>query len=641
MSKIIIIEGNSNDKDNIRAYMVKGEKGYSAYDLYVQNGGTLTEEQWLDAFLNAENYYTKSEIDTSQNNQNTIINKKPYYFNTAADMKNYNFVAGDMAITKGYYNENDGGNAEYTIRTKTVDDVEDNGFIHFLTNNLVAEMICNDFINIKQFGAIEDGETDDTTAFSNAINCITKKNIKNLVLNNKNYVITEKLTISSVNILGNNATILYTSSGSTEDYPLHFTGENFKIENLNFDLGDSTYLSPAIRLQNCNNVEIVNGYYTHFIDLYSNNKNIVQRNLRFTSKCGLTVRELFNYTTENILFENCLAIRNEYPDEVLWFVSSNGTIRNVKCVNCTLIHNGGSQNCVSISAYYDGSLIENINFENCIFKLNITGYNGISIGHSSSNTPGNVKKVIFKNCKFSLTCYTDNRIVCRNEKDRKEVVFDNCKINVEDSTKYGFWDCTFYNSDLNVDSLEYAFRCCNFDNCDIIAEDSNYATVGACNIINSKMSCKGLANLINVNLYGIENETKIVNTEITTVGDTVFQVSSNSGKIYLQDCKINNPVNSTVFSTVSVTSDCYYTLKNCDIVTGYSKLSNYNPNSHIYIDNLSTNNQPIAIDINDIDSNSRLAIALNTLILAPIGTGLYYRKTSDGNATGNFTLYGN
>lgn len=63
MSKMTIIEGNSNDKDQIRVYMVKGERGYSAYDLYVQQGGTLTEEEWLDAFLNANNFYNKSEVD--------------------------------------------------------------------------------------------------------------------------------------------------------------------------------------------------------------------------------------------------------------------------------------------------------------------------------------------------------------------------------------------------------------------------------------------------------------------------------------------------------------------------------------------------------------------------------------------------
>lgn len=63
MAKMTIIEGNSNDKDNTRAYMVKGERGYSSYELYVKHGGTLTEEEWLDAFLNADNYYDKSETD--------------------------------------------------------------------------------------------------------------------------------------------------------------------------------------------------------------------------------------------------------------------------------------------------------------------------------------------------------------------------------------------------------------------------------------------------------------------------------------------------------------------------------------------------------------------------------------------------
>lgn len=72
MSKMIIIEGNSNDKNNIRNYLVKGERGYSAYELYVQNGGTLTEEEWLDAFLNADNYYTKDETDDLLDNKSNI-----------------------------------------------------------------------------------------------------------------------------------------------------------------------------------------------------------------------------------------------------------------------------------------------------------------------------------------------------------------------------------------------------------------------------------------------------------------------------------------------------------------------------------------------------------------------------------------
>ena len=72
MSKMIIIEGNSNDKNNIRNYLVKGERGYSAYELYVQNGGTLTEEEWLDEFTNADNFYNKSETDNLLDNKINI-----------------------------------------------------------------------------------------------------------------------------------------------------------------------------------------------------------------------------------------------------------------------------------------------------------------------------------------------------------------------------------------------------------------------------------------------------------------------------------------------------------------------------------------------------------------------------------------
>lgn len=42
----------------------KGERGYSAYEIAVQNGYTGTEEEWANAFLSADYYYTKTEADT-------------------------------------------------------------------------------------------------------------------------------------------------------------------------------------------------------------------------------------------------------------------------------------------------------------------------------------------------------------------------------------------------------------------------------------------------------------------------------------------------------------------------------------------------------------------------------------------------
>lgn len=42
----------------------KGERGDSAYEIAVKHGYTGTEEQWSDDFLNADNYYDKTEMDT-------------------------------------------------------------------------------------------------------------------------------------------------------------------------------------------------------------------------------------------------------------------------------------------------------------------------------------------------------------------------------------------------------------------------------------------------------------------------------------------------------------------------------------------------------------------------------------------------
>jgi hypothetical protein len=46
----------------------KGERGYSNYDLYVLNGGTMTEQEWLDHFgVDLTGYAKTSEVDTKDN----------------------------------------------------------------------------------------------------------------------------------------------------------------------------------------------------------------------------------------------------------------------------------------------------------------------------------------------------------------------------------------------------------------------------------------------------------------------------------------------------------------------------------------------------------------------------------------------
>lgn len=91
-------------------------------------------------------------IDTTDGESVQLkLNKKPYYYNSVADMKaDTKLKAGDMAITLGYYEANDGGGAFYKI----CNEINNTYMKENLSNGLFAEIIIQDSqINIKQLGA--------------------------------------------------------------------------------------------------------------------------------------------------------------------------------------------------------------------------------------------------------------------------------------------------------------------------------------------------------------------------------------------------------------------------------------------------------------------------------------------------------
>lgn len=111
---------------------------------------------------------TLQEIITEYIKLNSII-----AFNTVADLKNAtNLIEGSFAETYGFYSVNDGGSAKYKIRKLVNTDVVDNALLIALNNDLtlVAELIIDKKLNVKQIGAHGDGTADDTTAIQNALN---------------------------------------------------------------------------------------------------------------------------------------------------------------------------------------------------------------------------------------------------------------------------------------------------------------------------------------------------------------------------------------------------------------------------------------------------------------------------------------
>lgn len=73
----------------------KGERGYSAYEIAVQHGYEGTEEQWVEDFINAENYYDKTE----SYNKTEVYNKSEVYNKEESDSKY--ILKGDFAILTG------------------------------------------------------------------------------------------------------------------------------------------------------------------------------------------------------------------------------------------------------------------------------------------------------------------------------------------------------------------------------------------------------------------------------------------------------------------------------------------------------------------------------------------------------------
>lgn len=128
MSKMIIVEGNSNDKDNVRVLMVKGEKGEQ---------GDLNHNDIVD---NLTSTATNKVLSANQGKVlNDKVNKKPYYFNSVADMKSTNLKVGDCAILLGYYELNDIKPKIYKIKERTENDINQGLYSIILNENLIAQ----------------------------------------------------------------------------------------------------------------------------------------------------------------------------------------------------------------------------------------------------------------------------------------------------------------------------------------------------------------------------------------------------------------------------------------------------------------------------------------------------------------------
>lgn len=322
---------------------------------------------------------TLQEIIAEYLNANAL-----WCFDNVDDMKNAsNLIAGSFAKTLGFYELNDKGEALYKIREITNQDVVDNASIIALNDeNLVAELvITNKSINVLQFGAIGDGNTDCTSIFNKVIDYANANN-RDIYIPSGKYKIQNDLhdIIASISIYGDEcgngafelkSTIL--DYRSSLNYLFNFpVAERVggTIKNLSFKNMNNLYKNKCIKcvtsmsyeslIKNCN-------FYQYGNCIYINDTHGVVIDGCAFVKCGSDVANaskdefaIYIYRSVDVSLTNLMIDHSRYQlyiehDSYVYITNSHFEVSNLNIVN------GKS------SIYCDVGNYGHVSFSDCSF----------------------------------------------------------------------------------------------------------------------------------------------------------------------------------------------------------------------------------------------------------------------------------
>lgn len=248
--------------DTTRVYVYTGsESGYNNGHWYFYN-----DSAWEDGGVyNAQGQQTDTELSTpgiaaDAEATGIRLNKKVTFYNTVALMiaDAANLKVGDTIQTLGYYSVNDGGGAEYKI----VSARDNNHYYENISNNLFAELVIGDGINVKQLGAYGDNTHDDIVAIQTAFDL----NINRIIIPTGVYLISDTINIERGGLIsgfvidGDNCKIAYNGN----DYAIQIS----KLQNAIVKIG--CIYAPnggGIHLVS-NDVDTDANDYVQYIDLY-------------------------------------------------------------------------------------------------------------------------------------------------------------------------------------------------------------------------------------------------------------------------------------------------------------------------------------------------------------------------------------
>lgn len=396
----------------------------------------------------------------------SIIKKKIYHFDNVEEMKNcLTLVPGDVVETLGYYEINDGGGATYKIRSKKSEDIEDNGSIHFIGANLVAELISK-VIYPEMFGAYGDNANDDITAINNTISYCNKKRL-DVNFNKKTYKITNSINLyQGIKINGNYATINGNFNGSLlknisamssiRIHNLNLIGANNDEFTSNFGIELTCYYSTIekVSISNCYKAIQLN---TNASRTLVENK-LIDITLR-NNYNGLDLGNKDNNKLTDGFLKNIIIAGKTNEGNAINIGSCAGWIIDCvhiygNCKNGLILNNGYHTNINNIyieKAIYNlillGQIQIDVNISNISGNLSIENCNGLNIGKSAylpfKNSICNISNVLF-------TATAENCVGIHSENPPKTVISNyNTLVNssISNFTKI---DISKYDSNENV-----------------------------------------------------------------------------------------------------------------------------------------------------------------------------------------------
>ena len=521
---------------------LRGPQGKSAYQISVDNGFVGTEQQWVNSFLTPDGYYNKDAIDT-------LLDKKTYYFTNVATMKlATNLKDGDMVVTLGYYEPNDGGEAEYYITdSESLTDYQEE-----LNSGLYATLIVeNDILNVKQLGAKADNTTDNTSVFNKALSYVNRYTIYFPYGYYKTSYLNSVTTNTNIKIYGDNANIKLLDNVITADSQRLFAfacSDNIniliEIYGLNIDMNRTNNHSvvdssgDSFALQHCHaifvygsansNIDVMIHDIT-FNDLIADGvslgggstkivNNIIVNNIISKNRAGTRSDVCITCDFDSLNCSNMILDKFEIEVNSVRLDTKRTVLLNNLELKDTLDLDIGSSsgknvafvNNVRVEKYFYND-IENITYSNCYFKLNsYIRLNGI--------------KIKFENCDFTTKDNTNfipysNSAICYiySTRNDQELSFTNCKIKYNNAILSS-------TSESQANFLEaLAFAKLEFNNCDF-------------DISSKVFQYRGGETHINNCTFKTSNEYV---TSLCSFGSNTSNVACN---IYLKDNKTSNDI---------------------------------------------------------------------------------------------------